>query len=931
MSAPSPEVTVDAFLDALSKSGLLTAEAMAAAQAAAAKHADPKAAARELIKSGTLTRWQATQLLHGFHQLVIGKFKLLEQLGAGEMGRVYLAEHAQIGRRHTLKVLARRHMANPELVKRFLADAASACSLDHRNISHVFDVTQEGDRCYVVMEYVEGENLDKLIQRRGKLPVREALEYVRQATEGLAHAHDSGIIHGDLKPSNLLLEGGGTLKILDFGQSRLFTAPAGGADESREVPTLAARMFQSPEVRGTADRAPDARSDVYSLGSVLCFLLSGKPALDAGEAAKELQAAGAQAEVVEWCQRLMAEDPAQRPASMAGLLSELGGLARALTALPPKPKAESRPEPTAESRPVENRPVERPAPKVKKPPVARPLEEPALPVAKTIDEAPASGDAEESEPQAAAPFAGIAVQSPGRGKKPPVKAAPQVAVAIAPAAEKPAALRPAKSSKAPQLIIAAVCGVLLLGGGGFLIAKFALGGNDKPVAAAPAKSPPVTAVKKSDDAKAAEANPVETNPAESNPAETNPVEANPTVAAPVQTPPLPATTAATEKTKNEPPAAKTTEPTTPEPTPEPKPAPPAKAAAPPAKTEPKAKAKPDEEPKPKPEANPFAGFAKSITLPPLAEGMTGEALAPATLGPCQVEGEAIVHASLKGGETAIRGSKLKFDLQPKNGTAPRDWEFHLIGGEAPTVIATLAAKEGNLVFQWTEAAAKQVLHTKQLCNGAIELACGANKHLVALREPAMGAPLAIEFEKPQSAKWTIENLPDPKSIQIEITKVDGLPKLKQEPIGSAAIGEDLQIWTGPDADSLFLCLRIDTSPQARGLQVASTPQLRLPAMAKPAKYSKKEVTAARQTTNDQLASLTNQLTLLSKQKKTQQTDAMKGKIQSTIDEMNKGAAVIQKLFDFVASMQGIGTIQFRVFHQADDAQIDLLITGGDAK
>src|SRR5215208_4341320 len=191
MATLSPVASTETFLEALDKSGLLSAEKLAAARQTAAKTADPKLLARDLVRNGTLTKWQASQLLHGFHTLTVGKFKLLDQLGSGEIGRVYLAEHAQIGRRHTLKVLAKRHMSNPEVVKKFLADATHACGLDHRNISHVYDVNQDGDRCYMVMEYVEGEDLQRLVDRRGKLPVPEALELIRQAAEGLAHAHEN--------------------------------------------------------------------------------------------------------------------------------------------------------------------------------------------------------------------------------------------------------------------------------------------------------------------------------------------------------------------------------------------------------------------------------------------------------------------------------------------------------------------------------------------------------------------------------------------------------------------------------------------------------------------------------------------------------------------------------------------------------------------
>src|SRR3954469_9985050 len=168
MAALTPVASVEALVGAIEKSGLLSAGGLEKVREAAAKASDPKALARDLVKSGVLTRWQAEQLINGYHRLVVGNYKLLDQIGTSPTGRLYLAEHAQMGRRHTLKVLARRLAANPEAVKHFLDSARNACSLDHRNISHVYDVNQDRIGNYVVMEYVEGENLESLIERTGR-------------------------------------------------------------------------------------------------------------------------------------------------------------------------------------------------------------------------------------------------------------------------------------------------------------------------------------------------------------------------------------------------------------------------------------------------------------------------------------------------------------------------------------------------------------------------------------------------------------------------------------------------------------------------------------------------------------------------------------------------------------------------------------------
>src|SRR5205085_5719067 len=131
-------------------------------------------------------------------------YELRDQNGTAATGRLYLAEHTQMGRRHKLKVLARRLAANPDAVKHFLDSARRACSLDHRNISHVYDVNQDRIGHYVVMEHVEGQDLEQLVERTGRIKLAQALEFISQVIDGMGHAHTCGVVHGDLKPANLL-------------------------------------------------------------------------------------------------------------------------------------------------------------------------------------------------------------------------------------------------------------------------------------------------------------------------------------------------------------------------------------------------------------------------------------------------------------------------------------------------------------------------------------------------------------------------------------------------------------------------------------------------------------------------------------------------------------------------------------------------------
>jgi len=167
MAALTPVESVEALVSAIEKSGLVAAGALDKVREAAGKASDPKVLARDLVKDGILTRWQAEQLINGYHRLLVGRYKLLDQIGTAPTGRLYLAEHTQMGRRHTLKVLAKRLASNPVAVKQFLTSAQNACSLDHRNISRVYDVSQDRIGHYVVMEHVEGQDLEQLVERTG--------------------------------------------------------------------------------------------------------------------------------------------------------------------------------------------------------------------------------------------------------------------------------------------------------------------------------------------------------------------------------------------------------------------------------------------------------------------------------------------------------------------------------------------------------------------------------------------------------------------------------------------------------------------------------------------------------------------------------------------------------------------------------------------
>ncbi len=201
-------------------------------------------------------------------EVLSGRYELEELIGAGGMSSVYRAHDQLLDRKVALKVLHQQYTGDEEYVERFRREARSVATLSHPNIVTVIDRGEHGDRQFIVFEYVEGENLKRLIERRGPAPVSTALELAMQIARGLSFAHQQGLIHRDVKPQNVLMNGDGQAKVTDFGIARSLDVKHG--------------MTQTGTVLGTSDYiAPeqaqgqrvDEHTDVYSLGVVLYEML----------------------------------------------------------------------------------------------------------------------------------------------------------------------------------------------------------------------------------------------------------------------------------------------------------------------------------------------------------------------------------------------------------------------------------------------------------------------------------------------------------------------------------------------------------------------------------------------------------------------------------------------------------------------------------
>jgi len=250
---------------------------------------DPREAAEAMVAEGLLTDFQAEQFLLGkWRGFTVGKYKLLERVGVGGMGQVFLCEHLFMKKRVAIKILPPAKAEQPAALGRFYREARAAGQLEHPNIVRTQDIDQDGNLHYIVMEYVDGSNLLDMVKKHGAMPVPRAAHYVRQIALGLQYAFDNGLIHRDIKPGNILVDREGTAKLLDMGLARFY-------QDQSDMLTV---KYDDKIVLGTADyvapeqvansHAVDVRADIYALGGTLYFLLAGHPPFPTGTVSQKL-------------------------------------------------------------------------------------------------------------------------------------------------------------------------------------------------------------------------------------------------------------------------------------------------------------------------------------------------------------------------------------------------------------------------------------------------------------------------------------------------------------------------------------------------------------------------------------------------------------------------------------------------------------------
>jgi serine/threonine protein kinase len=344
-------MTAEQLIELIKKSGLVAAAELdehLRRRRAAALTLTPVELADALVRDDVLTLFQARQLLQGRHKnfVLSGKYKILQPLGAGGMGQVFLCEHAVMHRQVAIKMLPPAQASDPAAVARFHREVRAVARLAHPNIVTAHDADRDGSHFFLVMEYIDGQTLHHLVKRGGAVPPHEAAHYTRQAALGLQHAHEHGLVHRDIKPRNLLVDLAGTVKVLDLGLARFFHDETDDISRRQESSPLGTTDYMAPE-QAVDSHAADIRADIYSLGATFYFLLAGHSPFQGMSTMEKIlshqtrqprpirdlrpEVPAGMAAVLE---RMMAKDPRQRYQVPADVASALAPYVRSA---PPRP------------------------------------------------------------------------------------------------------------------------------------------------------------------------------------------------------------------------------------------------------------------------------------------------------------------------------------------------------------------------------------------------------------------------------------------------------------------------------------------------------------------------------------------------------------------------------------------------------------------
>lgn len=288
------QITTERVYELIERSKLVDADALAnrleeiRAEGGGVLPEDPVELCKGFETAGLLTRWQCEKILQGKYKgFFLGKHKLLGHIGSGGMSSVYLAEHMGMKHKRAIKVLPKSKLGKSSYLERFQLEAKAIASLNHPNIVRAYDIDNEKDTHYLVMEYVEGADMQILVKKHGPLPFPLIADYIAQSAHGLQHAHDEGLIHRDVKPANLLVNKDGVIKVLDLGLALFQDQGDGSLTMEYNDKVLGTADYLAPE-QALNSHNVDNRADIYGLGCTMYFLLTGHPPFPDGSIASRI-------------------------------------------------------------------------------------------------------------------------------------------------------------------------------------------------------------------------------------------------------------------------------------------------------------------------------------------------------------------------------------------------------------------------------------------------------------------------------------------------------------------------------------------------------------------------------------------------------------------------------------------------------------------
>ncbi|WP_020473326.1 serine/threonine protein kinase [Zavarzinella formosa] len=288
---PAP-TTVEEFVELIRKSAVLDDSRVSAyiqkLRESGDGSKDLNSIAGLFVRDGLLTYFQAEQFLQGrWKRFNIGKYKVLERLGSGGMGQVFLCEHKLMRRRVAVKVLPTAKATDPSSLERFYREARAVAALDHQNIVRAYDIDQDDNLHFLVMEYVDGASLHDIIRKTGPMDPTRAAHYIYWSAIGLHNAHENGLIHRDIKPANILVDRQGVVKILDLGLARFFNDDQDMLTKKYDENVLGTADYLAPE-QAIDSHSVDGRADIYSLGATFYYMMTGQPPFAEGSVAQKL-------------------------------------------------------------------------------------------------------------------------------------------------------------------------------------------------------------------------------------------------------------------------------------------------------------------------------------------------------------------------------------------------------------------------------------------------------------------------------------------------------------------------------------------------------------------------------------------------------------------------------------------------------------------